>query len=391
MLELLGRIFIKNKEELTKNQMRTAYGMLCGGFGIFLNICLFFGKLFAGIISNSIAITADAFNNLSDAGSSIVTLAGFKLAEEEPDPEHPFGHGRMEYISGFVVSMLILWVGFEFFKSSVNKIIHPVEPEYSPVVLVILTTSVLIKGYMWFYNKQIGKKIQSPAMEATAMDSLSDAAATLVVLVGTLAARISGWHIDGYLGAAVSVFIFLAGINAAKETINPLLGTTPEPEFVKQIEEIVLSYETVIGIHDLIVHNYGPGRCMVSLHAEVPSNGDILVMHDTIDLIERQLSKELSCVAVIHMDPICVYDEETNRLKSVVLDVVEKIDSVLTIHDFRVVIGNTHTNLIFDVAVPYGFRLSDDALKEAIEGGIKDYDNSYFAVIEVDKKYVKTQ
>jgi cation diffusion facilitator family transporter len=388
MIGLLEHIFIKNKEELTQNQIRTTYGILCGSFGVFLNICLFFGKLFAGIISHSIAITADAFNNLSDAGSSIVTLIGFKLAGEEPDQEHPFGHGRMEYVSGFVVSMLILWVGFEFFKSSINKIIHPEVQEYSRIVLVILVVSVLVKGYMWFYNRRVGKKIQSLAMETTAMDSLSDAVATTVVLFGTLVARISGWHIDGYLGVAVSVFIFLAGINAAKETLHPLLGTTPEPEFVSQIEEIVLSYETVIGIHDLLVHNYGPGRCIISLHAEVPSDGDILAMHDTIDLIERQLSKELSCVAVIHMDPICVHDETTNRLKKVVWDVVEKIDESLTIHDFRVVIGNTHTNLIFDVVVPYGFRLSDDAIKEAITEGIREYDDSYFAVIEVDKKCV---
>lgn len=365
---------------------RTRLGMLCGGIGIGLNTILFGIKLLAGILSNSIAITADAFNNLSDAGSSIIMLFGFKLADEEPDKDHPFGHGRIEYVSGLIVSVFILMVAFELLKSSVNKIIQPMELESSPVVVGILIVSVLVKLIMWAYNRIIGKKIESSAMQATATDSISDAVATTVVLVGTLIGSYTGLHIDGFLGLLVAGFIFIAGVSAAKDTINPLLGMKPDPEFVKKIEEMVMSYELVIGIHDLIVHNYGPGRVLISLHAEVPSDGDLLVLHDVIDLIEHRLRNELSCQAVIHMDPVCVHDEQTNRLREVVNGMVKEISTELSIHDFRIVVGPTHTNLVFDLLIPYRFSRSDNELVREISERIHAYDKSLYAVIEIDKE-----
>lgn len=365
---------------------RTRLGMLCGGIGICLNILLFAIKLLAGVLSSSIAITADAFNNLSDAGSSIIMLFGFKLADEAPDKDHPFGHGRIEYVSGLIVAVFILMVAFELLKSSVNKIIQPAELESSPMVVGILVVSVIIKLIMWAYNRIVGKKIDSSAMQATATDSISDAVATTVVLVGTLFASYTGFMIDGFLGLLVAIFIFIAGFNAARDTINPLLGMKPEPEFVKKIEDIVMSYDLVIGIHDLIVHNYGPGRVLISLHAEVPSDGDLLVLHDVIDLIEHRLRNELSCQAVIHMDPVCVHDEQTNRLRDVVKDIVNDISPELSIHDFRIVAGPTHTNLVFDLLIPYRFQKSDNELVKEVSERIRAYDESLFAVIEIDKE-----
>lgn len=388
MVKLLSRIFIKNHENTSDSTVRQHYGMLCGFVGIFFNILLFAGKFLAGSISHSIAITADAFNNLSDAGSSIITLVGFKMAGQKPDSDHPFGHGRIEYISGLLVSVLILFMAFELLKSSVSKILHPEELTCSPLIVVILLVSILIKFYMAYYNRKIGKMINSAAMLATSTDSLSDTLATTVVLIATLISHFTGFTIDGYCGVLVGLFICYAGINAAKDTVSPLLGQAPEPEFVEQITDIVMSHEGVIGIHDLIVHNYGPGRVLISLHAEVPADGDILTMHDMIDLIEHELRDTLYCQAVIHMDPVCIDDEETNTLKELVTGYLAEIDSTITMHDFRIVKGPTHTNVIFDVVVPYGFRLTDAELVKVITERIQAENPNYFAVIEVDKKYV---
>ena len=388
MVTLLSKIFIKNREDIKNPQIRLAYGMLCGAVGIFLNLCLFTGKFIAGTISHSIAITADAFNNLSDAGSSIITLIGFRMAGQKPDPDHPFGHGRIEYVSGLLVSVIILLMGLELLKSSVSKIIHPEELSFSPVVLIILLASILVKCYMFLYNNRFGKKLESAAMCATATDSLSDTLATTVVLIATLVAHFSGLAIDGWCGILVGLFICYAGFNAAKDTISPLLGQAPEKEFVQQVNDIVMAHEGIIGIHDLIVHNYGPGRVLISLHAEVPANGDILVLHDLIDTIEHELRDTLNCHAVIHMDPVQVGDEETTRLKLLVGSYLKELDPSLTMHDFRIVTGPTHTNLIFDVVTPYQFPMSDNELIAKISERIKQDNPNYFAVIEVDKKYV---
>lgn len=388
MIALLSRIFIKDASNVQQPSVRQAYGILCGAVGIFLNLCLFAGKFIAGAVSNSIAITADAFNNLSDAGSSIITLIGFHMAGQKPDPDHPFGHGRIEYISGLLVSILIILMGFELLKSSFTKIIHPEDLAFSPVIIVILTASILVKCYMYFYNRQIGKRINSAAMSATAADSLSDSISTAVVLASTLTAHFSGLAIDGWCGLAVGLFICYSGFNAAKDTISPLLGQAPDREFVQQVNDIVMAHEGVLGIHDLIVHNYGPGRVLISLHAEVPADGNILTLHDMIDTIEHELRSTLSCHAVIHMDPICVNDELTERLKKMVKGYLSEISDTLTMHDFRIVAGPTHTNLIFDVVTPYDFAMPDEELIKLISDKIQTGNPQYFAVIDVDKQMV---
>ena len=387
MVSLLVRLFIKDRDNTSSPEVRQAYGVLCGAVGIGFNLILFLGKFIAGFLSSSIAITADAFNNLSDAGSSIITLTGFKMAGQKPDPDHPFGHGRIEYLSGLLVSIIILIMAFELIKTSIEKIFHPEDLTFSPMILVILLASIAVKCYMAFYNRRIGRRIDSAAMKATATDSFSDTLATTAVLAATLVQHFTGLHIDGPCGVLVGLFICYAGISAARDTINPLLGQAPEPEFVQRIQDIVMSSDGVIGIHDLIVHNYGPGRVLISLHAEVPANGDILSMHDMIDLIEHDLRNQLHCSAVIHMDPVCVGDEETSRLKALVSGYLKEMDERLTLHDFRIVQGPTHTNIIFDIVVPYKFPLGDRELVEKVTKRIQRDNPNYFAVIEVDKQY----
>ena len=388
MISLLASFFIKDSADEKRPAVRQAYGILCGAVGIFLNLCLFAGKFLAGTLSNSIAITADAFNNLSDAGSSIITLIGFKMAGQKPDPTHPFGHGRIEYVSGLLVSVVILLMGVELLKSSFAKILHPEELAFSPLVLAILLCSILVKCYMFLYNRKLGKRLDSTAMMATATDSLSDMMATTVVLAATVIGHFSGFAIDGWCGVLVGLFICYAGYGAARDTVSPLLGQAPDKEFVRQISDIVMAHEDVLGIHDLIVHNYGPGRVLISLHAEVPAAGELLALHDTIDTIEHELRDTLNCHAVIHMDPICVGDEETARLRGLVKGYLQEIDESLTMHDFRIVVGPTHTNLIFDVVTPYSFPMSDRELAERIKRRIQKDNPNYFAVIDVDKQMV---
>lgn len=384
MITILSNIFIKNKEGAEE---RKAYGTLCSIVGIFLNICLFAGKYFAGVISGSVAITADAFNNLSDAGSSFITLVGFIFAGKKPDPDHPFGHGRFEYISGFVVSLAILLMGLELFKGSVVKIVKPEAVDTSILAMGILIISILVKVYMAAYNHFIGKKINSAAMGATAADSLSDSVATTVVLIAMLVMRFAHINIDGICGVLVALFILYAGYNAAKETLNPLLGLAPEKDFVKQIEEIVMAHDGVKGIHDLVVHDYGPGRCMISLHAEVPGDDDIFEIHDMIDCIEQELNEKLSCEAVIHMDPIETNNEEVTRMREVVAKKVKEIDEKLTIHDFRMVAGPTHTNLIFDAVVPTEIKKDEKSVRDEITRLVSELDGNYFAVVKIDRCY----
>lgn len=374
------------------DKKRSAYGKLCGTVGIILNVLLFAGKFFAGMLSNSIAITADAVNNLSDAGSSVVTLFGFKLAEQKPDSEHPFGHGRMEYLSGLLVSAVILMMGFELVKNSIDKILHPTEVEFSSTVLVILVVSIIGKCYMAFYNYRYGKRFASATLKATATDSLSDCVSTTVVLVATLVEHYTDVQIDGFCGIAVGALIFVAGINASKETLNPLLGQPPEPEFVEKIEETVLNFnpELIIGVHDLIVHDYGPGRRVISLHAEVPAEGDMLILHDVIDNLEMKLCMDLGCLTTIHMDPVVTTDERVTALKEQCTVLVKNIGDKLSLHDFRVVFGDTHTNMIFDIVVPYEFALSDEETSKLIQERVwEQIGTNYFTVITVDKPAVR--
>ncbi len=389
MFGILSRLFIKNGKNYENPEVRRAYGTLSGALGIFLNIILFAGKLTAGIISGSVAIVADALNNLSDAGSSVITLIGFHMAGQKPDKGHPFGHGRIEYISGLIVSMLIILMGFELGKSSVEKIITPTGTEFSIIAVIILAASILVKLYMCFYNRSVGKKISSPAMMATAADSLSDCVATTVVLACTLITKFTGTDLDGICGTAVAIFIFIAGIRAAKDTIDPLLGVPPTEEFVNEIGETVMSHKGVLGFHDLVVHDYGPGRRMISLHAEVPADEDLLKTHDTIDNIERELSVKLGCDAVIHMDPIETDDKITMETRRKIAELVKIIDERVTIHDFRMVTGPTHTNVIFDIVVPYEVKRPEAEIRRDIERMVKTLDSNYYAIVHVDKSFVR--
>ena len=386
MISLLARLFLK-PEGRDEAALRKGYGILCGAVGIGLNVLLFAGKFFAGTLSGSIAITADAFNNLSDAGSSFVTLLGFQLAGQKPDSDHPFGHGRIEYLSGLAVSMLIILMGFELAKSSLDKILHPAPVDSSWLVIAILCVSICVKLYMAFYNRSLGKKLNAPAMLATAADSLSDSIATTAVLIATLVGRFSGLMIDGWCGILVAAFILWSGFNAAKDTVNPLLGTPPTHEFVEQIKELVMAHPAIIGIHDLIVHDYGPGRVMISLHAEVSASGNVLDLHDEIDNVESELREKLGCEAVIHMDPIVTDDGVTGETRKRVASLVHCIDDEINIHDFRMVAGPSHTNVIFDAVVPYGFRLTDSEVEEKIKTAVRTLDGNYFAVVKVERSY----
>ena len=388
VISLLLKLFIKDPERLDAEVLRGKYGVLCGILGIFLNLLLFAGKLAAGLLTGAISITADAFNNLSDAGSSVITLLGFRLAGHKADSDHPFGHGRIEYLSGLLVSILIILVGFELGKSSVEKIISPEPVEFSVLSVVILAASIAVKLYMAFYNKRIGRKIASPAMEATALDSLSDSVATAAVLVCMLLSHFFSLEIDAYCGLAVALFIFVSGIRSAKETISPLLGQPPTAEFVQQIHDIVMANKSICGIHDLVVHDYGPGRVMISLHAEVPAHGDILALHDEIDNVEKELHDRLGCEAVIHMDPIVTNDEAVNAAHEKIAALVRSIDENISIHDFRMVTGPTHTNVIFDAVVPYRCKMSDREAEEKIKKAVHELDPHYFAVVQIDKSYV---
>ena len=385
MISLLARLFIK--QSVDEQAVRKAYGILCGAVGIGFNVLLFIGKFFAGTLAGSIAITADAFNNLSDAGSSFVTLLGFQMAGQKPDSEHPFGHGRIEYLSGLAVSMLILLMGVELAKSSLQKILHPEPVDSSPVVIAILCVSIAVKLYMFSYNRRLGRKLNSSAMEATSMDSLSDSAATLAVLIATLVGHFTGLMIDGWCGILVAAFILWSGFNAAKDTLDPLLGTPPTREFVTQIRDIVMAHKSILGIHDLIVHDYGPGRVMISVHAEVSASENVLELHDEIDNVEKELREKLGCEAVIHMDPIVTDDGITEETRQRVAALVHCIDDEINIHDFRMVVGPTHTNVIFDAVVPFKFRLTDAEVREKIEAAVRALDGNYYAVVNVERPY----
>lgn len=388
MLTFLASLFIKDSKNYKEPSVRQAYGVLSGAVGIGLNILLFFGKWLAGTISGSIAITADAFNNLSDAGSSIITLIGFRLSGQEPDPEHPFGHGRMEYISGLLVSVAILVMGFELIWSSIGKLRSPEPIESSTLVFGILIASILVKLYMFFYNHSLSKKIESAAMKATSVDSLSDTVATTLVLIATLISKYTGLLLDGWFGILVGLFILYTGGSTLKETIDLLLGQPPKQEFIDEVKEIVLGHSMVHGVHDLIVHDYGPGRVMISLHAEVDVNGDIQDIHEQIDHIEHELQEKLHCSATIHMDPIVTDDKEVLAMKAKVEEMVHFLDESFSMHDFRMVKGSTRTNLIFDVEVPRKTSYTDNEIVNWLKERIHELPGSkYFAVIQIDHEY----
>ncbi len=389
MISLLARFFIKDRKNYEDATVRAKYGLFCGILGIILNFLLFCIKLFAGTLAHSVSVLADAFNNLSDAGSSLVTLLGFKAASQKPDSEHPFGHGRYEYIAGLVVSILIIMMGAELVKSSASKILSGVnDTHFTILTAVILGISVLVKVYIFVYNRRIGKRISSPALLAAGTDALSDIVSTLVIIAAAVFSEISGVAIDGWCGLAVSLLIIFAGVNAARDTVNPLLGQPPSKEFVDSVSTILLSHEEIVGIHDLIVHDYAPGHIMISVHAEISDKSDLIEAHELIDNAERELSQKLGCEAVIHMDPISTDDDRVNSVKSDVSRVLLKLHEDVTIHDFRMVDGNTLTNLIFDVVVPFEVKLDNNEIKQEVQRLVKELDNKYNTVVDIDRKMV---
>ncbi len=367
--------------------VRRRCGAVSGGIGIFLNLLLCAGKLIAGAVTSSVAMVADGVNNLSDAASSVVTLIGFQLAGQGADADHPFGHGRIEYVSGLVVSMAILLMGFEVGRSALASLFGTGETSFSPAAVGILCASIAVKLWMYFFNRALGRALGSAAMEATAADSLSDVASTSVVLLSALAARFWELRLDGLAGALVAAFILKTGWEAARDTLDPLLGRPMDKELAEDIDSLVLSHGSILGIHDLVYHDYGPGRAMMSFHAEVPADGDFLALHDLIDHIERELKAKHRIETVIHMDPV-VRDGRTEALREQVADLARAIDPALTIHDFRVTPGPDHTNLIFDVVAPFGCSLADAQLKSALRNAIRGLSERYYAVIEVDHSFV---
>ncbi|MEQ2441966.1 cation diffusion facilitator family transporter [Pseudoflavonifractor sp. CLA-AP-H29] len=389
MIDLLVKTFIKDCGNVQDPQVRQRYGTLSGAVGIFLNLLLSAGKMIAGVLTGSIAITADAFNNLTDAGSSVVTLVGFRMAGKQADDDHPFGHGRIEYLSGLAVSVVILLVGLELAKSSVEKIIHPEPVDFSWLSAGILAAAICVKLWMSYFNRSLSRRIGSAAMAATATDSLSDAVATSAVLLSSLIGKFTGVNIDAWAGILVAAFILRAGWGAAQDTLNPLLGQSPDPELVRDIEKTVLAHPQVLGIHDMIIHDYGPGRSMMSLHAEVPAGSDIMEVHDEIDAIERELKAKYHIEASIHMDPIVTGDATISKARQMVLDLVRQVDPAMTIHDFRMTSGPRHRNLIFDVVVPYSVKRTDEEVRREIEKKIRSADPNSFAVIQIDRAYTQ--
>lgn len=390
LIKLLTRLFVKNSDDIKNPDVRARYGNMSGTIGIILNLFLFTAKLITGILSASISVIADAFNNLSDAGSSVVTFLGFKLANRPPDREHPFGHGRYEYVAGLGISVVILLVGIELLKGSIEKIFNSEAVTQTGLLSVfILIVSVALKLWMYFFNKAISKKIDSAALNATALDSLTDSAATAIVLIGLVISKFTGLNIDGYLGIVVALFILFTGVSTFRDSLSPLLGNSPDPDFVDKIRETVLQNEMIVGIHDLMVHDYGPGRCIISLHAEVPCDADIIKAHDAIDLAEKAIERKFNCMATIHMDPIATKDSYTVELMEDVAKKMCEINPYFKIHDFRVVRGDTHTNVIFDLVVPYENKKNDIEIRKAVTEKIREIDPTLIPIMQTEKSFIE--
>ncbi len=385
MIALLSKQLIKCDENDTASSLRRKYGELLGGVGIFLNLVLFVVKLTAGIISGSVSVMADAFNNLSDGGSSILQLIGYRMSEQKPENKHMFGHGRFEYISGFIISMLIIIMGVEFIFTSVRRIMNPEFIMYSNTVILILIISIAVKLYMYHYNKSHAEKYESLVLQSAAYDSLFNCVATSVVLLSAMISEYTHVAIDGYCGIIVALFIVYTGIRTARDTINPLLGGQVDPEYVNKIANFVMSYDDVLGVHDLIVSDYGAGRRVVSLHAEVKADGDFVKLHDTIDNIERRLRDVLGCHAVIHMDPVFTDDEASVRMMRLCTLITKSIDESLTIRNFRMIAGPTHINLIFDALAPSELKMTDEQVRKQIEGKIASIPGNLSAAVDVER------
>ncbi|MEE0928934.1 MAG: cation diffusion facilitator family transporter [Acutalibacteraceae bacterium] len=389
MTGLLIKLFVKNSDKVADNTVRENYGTLAGVVGILCNLLLFSVKLAAGILSSSISIIADAFNNLSDMGSSVVTMIGFKLAGKPADPDHPYGHGRFEYISAFVVAGFILVMGFELLKGAIEKIISPSEIDFGTLSILILSASVLVKLWMFFFNRKLGKAINSSALIATAKDSRNDAFTTLAILASVLVMKFSALNIDAYVGLVMSIYVLWSGIKTARETLDPLLGEPVDEDTAKAIEKEIMSFDGFLGIHDLLAHNYGPGRCFASVHVEVPADTDIVRCHEQIDLCEKLVFERTGVMLTIHMDPVETDNEKLNQAKTVIAERIKTIHPGLTLHDFRMTPkSEERTNLIFDVVLPVGLEKDKQSIKQQIEEIAKSIDSTYRCVITFDFDYI---
>lgn len=389
MTDLIVKTFIKDHKNINDSKVRARYGILSGCVGIALNVVLCLMKFFVGSLTGSIAITADAVNNLSDAGSSAVTVFGFKMAGKPADRDHPFGHGRIEYITAMIVSFIILFMGIELAIQSVEKIRSPENVQFSLIGAVIIAVSILGKLWLAFFNKSLGRKIHSPAMTAVVADSISDIAATSITLIALILSNFfPNLHVDGWLGIVVACFVLKAGLDIFRDTLSTLIGKSPSKELVEALKKKILSYDHVSGIHDLIVHSYGPGRDFATVHVEMPSDLNVMVGHNIIDDIENDVKKEMGIDLTIHYDPIEVNNERVTELKEITENVVRKVNPELLIHDFRIVDGPMHTNLIFDVVIPYGFKESPKEIISEISSQISEINSSYFTVIKAEHSFV---
>ncbi|OUQ23213.1 cation-efflux pump [Lachnoclostridium sp. An131] len=389
MIHLLVRKFVKNYENIEDAKVRTDYGVLASALGIICNVLLFAGKLAVGVAVRSVSVMADAFNNLSDAASSVIGFVGVKMAGKPADREHPFGHGRIEYIAALVVAFLVLQVGFTFFQNSIDKIRHPEDLSFELVPMLILLASVCVKLWLGYFNRVLGKKINSSVMQATAADAMGDVVTTLATIASILFFHFTDINIDGFVGLLVSLVVMWAGVGIARDTLEPLIGQPVEPETYRKITEFVESYDGILGSHDLIVHNYGPTRSLASIHAEVPNDVDIETSHEIIDRIERDAAKKLGLFLVIHMDPVAVKDERVTELKNQVSSVLKQIDDRLSLHDFRIVDGEHQINLIFDVVVPHSYMDKErDRLHMEILEKVSELDPRYQCVITMENGYV---
>ena len=386
MTDLILRIFVRDHKNTEDPAVRDKCGRLAGAVGIVTNFLLFLMKIIVGTVFHSVSVTADAVNNLTDSGSSVVTLIGFKMASKPADEKHPFGHARIEYLSGVIVSFIVIFLGLQLGMSSIEKILTPEENALTPVALVVLVISILAKLWQCLFYRKVGRMIKSESVEATSKDSRNDVIATSVVLLGAVITMLTGVNLDGYMGAAVALFIVFSGVQLTISTADPLLGQAPEGELVQTITEKMLSYPGIIGMHDLAVHNYGVGRCFASAHCEVDAKNDILVSHDLIDNIERDFSRDLGIHMVIHLDPVIVGDARTDALHCKVQSLVTALYPTVTIHDFRVIWGVTHSNIVFDAAVPFAVKDSDTVINQKLEAEIQKLDPDYRTVVTIDRR-----
>lgn len=390
MSDFLFKKFVKDFENVKDPKVRDSYGKLAGIVGIISNGILCAMKIIIGLISGSIAIVADGINNLADASSSIITLIGFKLSALPEDEEHPYGHARIEYLAGTAVSIMIILVGFELGKSSIDKILHPAPLDFSPVVVIVLLLAIAVKIWQALFNIKTGKRIDSLALIATGADSRNDVISTVVVLIGILIGHFSGLQLDGYFGIAVALFILWSGISLVKETVSPLLGEAPDPDLVKSIEDMAFSFDGVLGIHDLVVHNYGPGKIFASIHIEVDSQVDVMISHDLVDNIEKTISRDLNILLTAHMDPVNIKDPRREPLKEIIERTISNIDGALSFHDLRIIPGNTHTNVVFDVVLHPQCEISKNDISSALIDAVHKFDPTFECVPEFDTSYVKS-